>query len=29
MPVWVIVVIGVVCGGLVEWLILMGKNRRP
>ena len=28
MPVWVIVVICTVCIAVVEWLILIGKNKR-
>lgn len=28
MPVWVYIVIVVVCIAVVEWLILIGKNKR-
>jgi hypothetical protein len=28
MPIWVYIVIGVVCIAVVEWLILIGKNKR-
>lgn len=28
MPVWVIIVICAVCIAVVEWLILIGKNKR-
>lgn len=28
MPVWVIIVICAVCIAVVEWLLLLGKNKR-
>lgn len=29
MPLWVGIVIGVVCIGVAEWLILLGRNNKP